>query len=201
MTDREAILGRVRDALAPLGSERAAYPQWQAAMAVARGREAGGWEAFQERLEAAHGVFLEGWPALAKFLEAQACKSGYVAAKLLAEAGPFLDSFSVESNLERARIDDYAFAVTPASFVIAETGTIVLRDHDCPHRLAALAPWVHVAVVRRSDCVATMPEAIARMGDDPSIVFATGPSKTADIEGILIEGVHGPGCQACCVID
>ena len=33
------------------------------------------------------------------------------------------------------------------------------------------------------------------MPADPNIIWVTGPSKTADVEGILIEGVHGPGIQ------
>jgi L-lactate dehydrogenase complex protein LldG len=72
---------------------------------------------------------------------------------------------------------------------------LILRDADCPYRLGALAPWFHVAVLRKSDICPTIAEAIANLGTDPSIIFVTGPSKTADIEGILIQGVHGPGIQ------
>jgi hypothetical protein len=40
-------------------------------------------------------------------------------------------------------------------------------------------------------------EAILDLGSDPCALWVTGPSKTADVEGILIEGVHGPGIQVC----
>ncbi|MBI2497314.1 MAG: hypothetical protein HYV75_05125, partial [Opitutae bacterium] len=40
-----------------------------------------------------------------------------------------------------------------------------------------------------------IPTALAAHPADPKIVWVTGPSKTADVEGILIEGVHGPGTQ------
>ena len=38
-------------------------------------------------------------------------------------------------------------------------------------------------------------EFVAALGPSRNILWATGPSKTADVEGILIEGVHGPGEQ------
>jgi len=37
--------------------------------------------------------------------------------------------------------------------------------------------------------------AVAALPVDPNVIWVTGPSKTADVEGILIEGVHGPGRQ------
>ena len=36
--------------------------------------------------------------------------------------------------------------------------------------------------------------------DAPNTIWCTGPSKTADVEGILIEGVHGPGEQVALLI-
>ena len=71
----------------------------------------------------------------------------------------------------------------------------MLDDDLTSDRLAALAPWIHVAVVDPATIVRTIPEAIARFGNSPNIIWVTGPSKTADVEGILIEGVHGPGEQ------
>ena len=55
--------------------------------------------------------------------------------------------------------------------------------------------WVHVAVLRREQIFPDVSAAIAGLGNDANIIFCTGPSKTADVEGILIEGVHGPGIQ------
>ena len=40
-----------------------------------------------------------------------------------------------------------------------------------------------------------IPSALAALPADPNVIWVTGPSKTADVEGILIEGVHGPGRQ------
>jgi L-lactate dehydrogenase complex protein LldG len=41
-----------------------------------------------------------------------------------------------------------------------------------------------------------VPDALLAPDEDPNVIWVTGPSKTADVEGILIEGVHGPGEQA-----
>jgi L-lactate dehydrogenase complex protein LldG len=45
-----------------------------------------------------------------------------------------------------------------------------------------------------------LPQAVAGLGSDNNVIWVTGPSKTADVEGILIEGVHGPGVQIALVV-
>jgi L-lactate dehydrogenase complex protein LldG len=201
MSDRETVFSSIRKALEPL-PERTPYPDWEDELAVSRFARADlpDAELFAAQWSAAKGIFLDGWPALAAFLREQGAAAGYIDPALAAEAGEALSGFALEQHIDRGRIDEYAFSITAASGAIAESGTIILRDADSPSRLASLAPWTHVAVVRRGQLVRTIGEAFAALGDDPSIVLVTGPSKTADIEGILIQGVHGPGVQACLLL-
>ena len=62
----------------------------------------------------------------------------------------------------------------------------------------SLVPLRHVAVLRRSEILPDMIDYLeslegSSITDLPSSqVFVTGPSKTADIEGKLFTGVHGP---------
>ena len=106
----------------------------------------------------------------------------------------------VETTYDRARYDDYQFGITRATGAIAESGSLIIDDLNTSHRLAALSPWVHVGVLRISEIHRSIPEAIAALGESPNVIWCTGPSKTADVEGILIEGVHGPGEQIALLI-
>jgi L-lactate dehydrogenase complex protein LldG len=101
----------------------------------------------------------------------------------------------VETTYDRSNYDRYQFGITRATGAIAETGSLIIDDLRTSDRLAALSPWVHIGVLTRDEIHRTLPEAIAALGEAPNIIWATGPSKTADVEGILIEGVHGPGEQ------
>ncbi|HWA88383.1 MAG TPA: LUD domain-containing protein [Opitutus sp.] len=195
---RETILGRVRSALAPL-PRRAGLPDWSGRLITPRqasGEGADPWETFSGRMQAAHGVALAGGGELVALMRKNGWRHGYIdpalgdLRKMLESAG-----ITLEATFERARVDDYQFGITAAMGAIAETGTLLLSDRSTSSRLAALAPWVHVAVVRRERIFPDFVTAIAAFGDDPNIIWVTGPSKTADIEGILIEGVHGPGVQ------
>ena len=90
---------------------------------------------------------------------------------------------------------------TGADFGLAETGSLVVSSLTEGAQLASLAPPVHVALVLESQIVASLEEALAGVAvsrdlQSPSpgrsVVFITGTSRTADIEQIVVRGVHGP---------
>jgi L-lactate dehydrogenase complex protein LldG len=92
--------------------------------------------------------------------------------------------------------------ITGVEFALAETGSLVVTSWTEGAQLASLAPPVHVALYRRSQLVASLDEVLERLpvASHPdlalpgrSVVFITGTSRTADIEQILIRGIHGPG--------
>ncbi len=201
--DRDAILGRVRAALAPL-PKRAALPDWESEVVVLRQARGAvdAWSLFAQRLKGVNGTPLERVTELVSLLDTNGWRHGYCAPALwpsLREAFPA--TFTVETAFDRTRVDDYQFGITEATAAIAETGTLVLTDRDTSTRLAALAPWVHVAVIRRDRIFVDLPQAVAALPHDPNVIWCTGPSKTADVEGILIEGVHGPGRQIALLAD
>ena len=200
--DRAQILSRVKAALAPL-TERAPLPVYDAELAVMRkliaGRDLA--ELFSERIKRVNGIAFTDAGALAAYLRAGKWLHGYCDPALWARLAPaFGGEFRVETEFDRARVDDYAFGITRAAGGIAESGTIVLNDATTSRRLGALAPWVHVAVLERAAIYADVPQAVAALGPDRNIIWCTGPSKTADVEGILIEGVHGPGVQIALIV-
>jgi L-lactate dehydrogenase complex protein LldG len=200
--DRESILSRVRGALAPL-HERAAMPDYTTELAVMR-QMMGSRDAlvvFAERLALVNGIALTDPAALVARLRENKWLHGYCDPALWPALAPFFGAdFIVETTYDRKRVDDYAFGITRAVGAIAETGTIVLNDATTSRRLGALAPWVHIAVVERAKIFSDLPEAVAGLGPDTNVIWVTGPSKTADVEGILIEGVHGPGVQIALVV-
>ena len=203
MNHREAIFQRIRECLEALPS-RTPYPEWDDELVVCRNhpRFEEIWDLFSYRLAQVNGTPLVGPDAIGTLLHEHGATLGYCDPALARalEGIESLEGIILETEYDRARYDDYAFGITAARGAIAESGTIILNDTGTSTRLGALSPWIHVAVLREEHLWADIPTASAEVMDhDPSIIFATGPSKTADIEGILIEGVHGPGVQACCL--
>ena len=90
-----------------------------------------------------------------------------------------------------------AFGITSADYALADTGTLVMLSSPEEARMISLLPPVHVAIVPRARILTGLDELfslVPRPGDlTSSMVLITGPSRTADIEQILVRGVHGPG--------
>lgn len=200
MSDREEVLNRVRQAA--VGRVGAAYPEWDIGVVHSRAiREATDLVGlFCSKFEAVGGRIADGPDVIAELLQVAASKKGYVDPALRSMVGDALAGFEVDTTFDRARVDDYAFGITRATAGIAESGSLVLTGAETSSRLGALAPWIHIAALEHTSIVATIPDAIALFGNERNTVFVTGPSKTADVEGILIQGVHGPGVQVCWLI-
>jgi L-lactate dehydrogenase complex protein LldG len=194
---RRLILDRVKAALAPLPHKKP-LPEYPADVALSLGAQLPGDPVarFRERLDAVRGRSFTDPAALGAWLTEQRAARGYCDPALAGWLAPALGAgFTLETTLARDRIDDYQFGITRARGAVAETGSLILDDATTSSRLGALAPWIHIAVVTPDRILPDLGAAIAALGDDPNVIFCTGPSKTADVEGILIEGVHGPGEQ------
>ena len=86
---------------------------------------------------------------------------------------------------------DAEAGITIADLAIAETGSFLISAKPGASRLASLAPPVHIVLLDAKNLVMTLEQAFYRMPAE-TCVIVTGPSRTADIEGVLVRGVHGP---------
>lgn len=87
--------------------------------------------------------------------------------------------------------------ITSADYALADTGTLVMLSSPEEARAISLLPPTHIAVLP-CRCLLTGLDELFSLQPEPasarsSMVLITGPSRTADIEQILVRGVHGPG--------
>ena len=87
--------------------------------------------------------------------------------------------------------------ITSADYALADTGSLVMIASTNEARLVSLLPPAHIAVVPRDRILTGLDELFSLVPNPAdvasSMVLITGPSRTADIEQILVRGVHGPG--------
>jgi len=101
----------------------------------------------------------------------------------------------------REEIRRSGIGITGADYALAETGSLIILPRKGLSRLVSLVPPVHIALVRPEDILESMDDLFLlrrleyhqRGGEMGSYLnFITGPSRTADIEMTIVEGVHGP---------
>jgi L-lactate dehydrogenase complex protein LldG len=105
------------------------------------------------------------------------------------------DLLTDDPPLTHDQLDAAEGVLTTCALAIAQTGTIVLdAGPGMGRRALTLLPDYHLCVVRAEQIVPSVPEAIAKLANDPTrpITFISGPSATVDIEMTRVRGVHGP---------
>jgi L-lactate dehydrogenase complex protein LldG len=111
---------------------------------------------------------------------------------------PGLETLYVESGLDPKSLEKCSVGITTCDALIAQTGSILLTARSAGGRALSVLPPHHVVVAQVDQLVPDLPAAFellqARYRDNyPSfITFITGPSRTGDIERILVLGAHGP---------
>jgi L-lactate dehydrogenase complex protein LldG len=121
--------------------------------------------------------------------------------RFLAECGitslPCVRSGITDRDELRAVCAAADFGITSADYALADTGTLVMLSSPQEARLISLLPPAHLAIVPRDRILSSLDELFTLLPrpaeQTSSMVLITGPSRTADIEQILVRGVHGPG--------
>ncbi|WP_161629796.1 LutC/YkgG family protein [Desulfogranum japonicum] len=101
----------------------------------------------------------------------------------------------------RAQVEQSFIGITSADYCVAATATLALRSRPGQSRSVSLVPSIHVAVVKEKKLLSTLEELYTLLKWDPAerkegltnnLSLISGPSKTGDIELIMVHGAHGP---------
>jgi L-lactate dehydrogenase complex protein LldG len=219
MSERENILARVREALkvaAPLpGSHDETHPH-AVAKTVSTPRQ---WlpkvgESFDEQIAlfARNAVELkadfqllnsaeEMRQALVRLRDAEnwkcaACHSG----RLTDAICPPLDIplLRTDKLYDVHALEACDVGISECDALIAQTGSVLVTNRSAGGRALSVLPPHHIALARREQLLADLPAAFELLqqkyaANYPSMIsFITGPSRTGDIERILVLGAHGP---------
>jgi len=112
----------------------------------------------------------------------------------------------LRKTLADNQFDNYSYndlatcdtAITSCEWLVARTGSIVMSAAQESGRTVSIYAPVHICIAHTSQVVYDVKDALAKArekysGNLPSLItFATGPSRTADIEKTLVVGIHGP---------
>jgi len=98
-------------------------------------------------------------------------------------------------------------SITTCEMLVARTGSIVLSAAQNNGRTASVYAPVHITIAYTQQLVYDVADALnalqKKYGNKlPSFIsFASGPSRTADIEKTLVTGVHGPKEVYCVLVE
>lgn len=148
-------------------------------------------EAFKQSLHKMGGIFLDP-PATGDALAPVRAK--IAGAKIVCSTVPEIvgnrDITGIGAPQDLADVD---FAIVRAAFAVAETGSVLLSDDDLHVNAVAYLAQHLMVLLDPGDIVVNLHHAYRRpeFRDRHYASFHTGPSATADIEGVLIHGAQG----------
>ncbi|HUR64976.1 MAG TPA: lactate utilization protein [Chitinophagaceae bacterium] len=113
--------------------------------------------------------------------------------KLIAPVASQLAGRLIKTDLANCDV-----SITGCEYLVARTGSIVLSSAQQSGRSASVYAPIHICIAFTHQLVYDIKDALHAAKEKygtrfPSLIsFATGPSRTADIEKTLVVGVHGP---------
>ncbi|NOT50269.1 MAG: lactate utilization protein [Chitinophagaceae bacterium] len=113
--------------------------------------------------------------------------------KLIAPAASQINDRIVKDDLANCDV-----SITGCEYLVARTGSIVMSSAQTSGRTVSVYAPIHICIAYTNQLVYDVKDALQAAKDKygnnlPSLItFATGPSRTADIEKTLVVGVHGP---------
>lgn len=108
---------------------------------------------------------------------------------------PILD---VAGGYDVGDLEACPVAITGCDVLVAQTGSVVVTARSSGGRALSVYSPHHVVVAPVERLVPDLPTAFERLAavfgpDYPSLIsFVTGPSRTGDIERVIVLGAHGP---------
>src|SRR5271163_1414936 len=148
-------------------------------------------EAFKKSLHQMGGIFLD--PSASGDVLAPV-RERIADAKIVCSTVPEIagnrDIAGVSAPQDLANVD---FAIVRAAFGVAETGSLLLSDTDLQVNAVGYLAQHLIVLLDPADIVVNLHHAYRRpeFRDRHYASFHTGPSATADIEGVLIHGAQG----------
>ncbi len=109
-----------------------------------------------------------------------------------------LPTLLTDSGYAIAELESRDAAITGCDALVAQTGSILVSAGSAGGRALSVLPPHHIIIARRSQVVPDLAAALKVVRNAyapkwPSFLsFITGPSRTGDIERILVLGAHGP---------
>jgi L-lactate dehydrogenase complex protein LldG len=151
---------------------------------------------FREEFMAVKGELIESGETLAGFLK------GF--ARIATDGGELVGKAIGEAN---SRVSECDLGVTGCDCLVAQTGSVIVSTISAGGRALSVLPPTHLVIARREQVVPDLATAMALLRKrydkhwPSALSVITGPSRTADIEKILVMGAHGPKRLALYFID